>query len=39
MLLGIFLEERDLVKFLGDDYGQYGLEVPMLLPVSRKRSR
>jgi len=39
MLLGIFLEERDLVKFLGDDYRQYKREVPMLLPVPWKRPR
>ena len=39
MLLGIVLEERDLVKFLGDDYRQYKREVPMLLPVPWKRPR
>jgi protein-S-isoprenylcysteine O-methyltransferase Ste14 len=39
MLVGILLEERDLVKHLGDAYGQYKREVPMLLPVRWKRPR
>ena len=39
MLVGILLEERDLVKHLGDDYAQYRREVRMLLPMPRKRSR
>jgi protein-S-isoprenylcysteine O-methyltransferase Ste14 len=32
MLFGIQVEERDLVRFLGDDYNQYRKRTPMLLP-------
>jgi protein-S-isoprenylcysteine O-methyltransferase Ste14 len=37
-LIGILLEERDLVKALGEDYQRYKREVSMLLPLPRKRS-
>lgn len=32
MLVAIRYEERDLVRFLGDDYVQYREKVPMLIP-------
>ena len=32
MLIAIRFEERDLVRFLGDDYVQYREKVPMLIP-------
>jgi protein-S-isoprenylcysteine O-methyltransferase Ste14 len=32
ILVGIFLEERDLVELFGDDYRQYRKQVSMLLP-------
>jgi protein-S-isoprenylcysteine O-methyltransferase Ste14 len=32
ILVAIRYEERDLVKFLGDDYVQYQQKVPMLIP-------
>lgn len=32
ILIGIGYEERDLVKFLGDDYRRYRERVPMLVP-------
>ena len=32
MVVGTFLEERDLVTTFGDDYREYRKKVPMLLP-------
>ena len=32
ILIAIRYEERDLVKFLGDDYARYRGKVPMLIP-------
>ena len=36
ILIGIQLEERDLVGLFGDHYRRYRREVPMLLPLFRK---
>jgi protein-S-isoprenylcysteine O-methyltransferase Ste14 len=38
ILVGIFLEERDLSRFLGADYREYRKRVPMLVPRWRKKS-
>jgi protein-S-isoprenylcysteine O-methyltransferase Ste14 len=37
ILVGIFLEERDLVKYLGAEYEAYRARVPMLFPTGIKR--
>jgi protein-S-isoprenylcysteine O-methyltransferase Ste14 len=37
ILLAVQLEERDLVAALGDQYHAYRREVPMLLPIPRRR--
>jgi protein-S-isoprenylcysteine O-methyltransferase Ste14 len=37
ILVGIFLEERDLMKSHGAEYGAYRARVPMLLPIGAKR--
>ncbi len=39
ILLGIALEERDLVRTFGDAYVRYRREVRMLLPLPRLRVR
>ena len=39
ILLGIFLEERDLVTLFGDRYRQYRREVGMLIPRLGRRSK
>lgn len=37
IVFGVFMEERDLSGFLGEDYRQYRARTPMLLPWPRKR--
>jgi methanethiol S-methyltransferase len=37
ILVGIFLEERDLMKYHAVEYGAYRARVPMLLPTGVKR--
>jgi protein-S-isoprenylcysteine O-methyltransferase Ste14 len=37
ILVGILLEERDLMKYHGDEYGTYRARVPMLFPTGVKR--
>ena len=39
ILLGIHLEERDLIGVFGDQYRRYRERVSMLLPLPRSRSR
>jgi protein-S-isoprenylcysteine O-methyltransferase Ste14 len=36
ILLAIQFEERDLVSFFGDAYGQYRLRAPMLIPFGKR---
>ena len=36
MFLGIWFEERDLLRYLGDDYRRYRERTPMLLPWPRR---
>jgi protein-S-isoprenylcysteine O-methyltransferase Ste14 len=36
ILIGIRFEERDLVRFLGEDYERYRRQTPMLLPLGKK---
>lgn len=37
IFFGIFLEERDLVRALGDDYSNYRARTPMVFPFPRPR--
>ncbi len=37
ILIGMVLEERDLVTYHGQDYMQYRKRVPMILPLGRKK--
>jgi protein-S-isoprenylcysteine O-methyltransferase Ste14 len=37
ILLALRLEERDLLRDLGDDYAAYRRRVPMLIPGLRRR--
>ncbi len=39
ILIGIFLEERDLMKVHGTEYAAYRARVPMLFPTGVKRDR
>jgi len=38
ILIGIQFEERDLVRYHGQDYSDYQRRVPMLIPFMKKRS-
>jgi len=38
ILIGIQFEERDLVRYHGQDYSDYQHRVPMLIPFMKKRS-
>jgi methanethiol S-methyltransferase len=37
ILLGIYLEERDMVEMFGDQYRRYREQVSMLLPLPTRR--
>lgn len=38
ILIGVFFEERDLVKNLGTVYVEYRREVSMVLPLPRRKA-
>ena len=37
ILIGIWLEERDLIALFGDQYRRYRRQVPMLIPLPRRK--
>lgn len=37
ILIGIYLEERDLIALFGDQYRRYREQVPMLIPIPRRK--
>jgi len=39
VLVGMYFEERDLVRRFGEDYVLYQKEVPMLIPFAKRRLR
>ena len=39
ILIGLYLEEKELLKTLGDDYKIYRKEVPMLLPFTKSTQK
>ena len=38
ILIGIWLEERDLVTLFGDQYRRYRAQVSMLIPLPRRKT-
>jgi protein-S-isoprenylcysteine O-methyltransferase Ste14 len=38
ILIGIYLEERDLIALFGDQYRRYRRHVPMLIPLPRRKA-
>src|SRR5262245_4932238 len=38
IFVGIFLEERDLIRLFGEEYKRYRAQVGMLIPFRRKLS-
>jgi protein-S-isoprenylcysteine O-methyltransferase Ste14 len=38
ILIGIWLEERDLIALFGDQYRRYRAQVPMLIPLPRRKA-
>jgi protein-S-isoprenylcysteine O-methyltransferase Ste14 len=39
ILIGLYFEERDLLKTLGSDYAEYRKRVPMLLPFPKTKEK
>ena len=38
ILIGIYLEERDLIGLFGDQYRRYREQVSMLVPLPRRKA-
>jgi protein-S-isoprenylcysteine O-methyltransferase Ste14 len=38
IFIGVYLEERDLITYLGQEYIQYQKDVPMLFPIPSRKS-